>query len=113
MSPFKSSTGLDDNIAGLLCYLFTFIGGILFLAVEKRSRFVLFHALQSIFVFGSIAIAQILCGFVPLFGAMLSTLLSLLSIVLWALLMIQAVQGKWFKLPIIGDFAEHQMRSMK
>ena len=50
MSPMKSSSGLDENIAGMLCYLFTFIGGIIFLAVEKRSRFVLFHALQSVMV---------------------------------------------------------------
>lgn len=42
MSPFKSSTGLYENVAAFFCYLFAFVGGVVFLAVEKRSRFVLF-----------------------------------------------------------------------
>lgn len=68
MSPMKSSSGLDENIAGMLCYLFTFVGGIVFLAVEKRSRFVLFHALQSVTVFGIIMVGHVLSAFLPLFG---------------------------------------------
>lgn len=30
MSPMKSSSGLDENIAGMLCYLFTFVGELSF-----------------------------------------------------------------------------------
>ncbi|GAB6992112.1 DUF4870 domain-containing protein [Paenibacillus pini] len=83
MSPFKSSTGLPENIAATLCYLFAFIGGIVFLAVEKHSRYVLFHALQSILVFGFIMIAHVLCGYIPLIGSFIASLLSLISFVLW------------------------------
>ena len=52
-----ASTGMTSNIAGALCYLLTFITGILFLVLEpyKRDRFVRFHAFQSIF-FGVILV---------------------------------------------------------
>lgn len=48
----KSSTGLDENIAGALAYVLGFVTGIFFLVVEKNSKFVKFHALQSTIVFG-------------------------------------------------------------
>jgi len=47
----KSSTGLDENVAGFLCYLFGFITGIVLLVVEKESRFVKFRAKQSTITF--------------------------------------------------------------
>lgn len=112
MSPIKSSSGLDENIAGMLCYLFTIVGGIVFLAVEKRSRFVMFHALQSVTVFGLIMVGHVLCTFLPLFGPLVSSLLSLLGVVLWLLMVVTSLQGKWLKLPWIGDFAEKQMRHL-
>lgn len=106
----KSSSGLDENIAAMLCYLFTFVGGIIFLAVEKRSRFVLFHALQSVTVFGIIMVGHVLSAFLPLFGALLAALLSMLGLVVWLIMVITSLQGKWLKLPWVGDFAEKQMR---
>lgn len=112
MSPIKSSSGLDENIAGMLCYLFTIVGGIVFLAVEKRSRFVMFHAVQSVTVFGLIMVGHVLCTFLPLFGPLVSSLLSLLGVVVWILMVVTSLQGKWLKLPWIGDFAEKQMRHL-
>ena len=112
MSPIKSSSGLDENIAGMLCYLFTIVGGIVFLAVEKRSRFVIFHAVQSVTVFGLIMVGHVLCTFLPLFGPLVASLLSLLGVVVWLLMVVSSLQGKWLKLPWIGDFAEKQMRHL-
>ena len=34
----RSSTGLEENVAGFFCYLLGFVTGIVFLVVEKRSR---------------------------------------------------------------------------
>ena len=48
MSIGGSTTGLEPNVAGLLCYLGGWITGIIFLVIEQKSRFVRFHALQSI-----------------------------------------------------------------
>ncbi|AJS61065.1 DUF4870 domain-containing protein [Paenibacillus sp. IHBB 10380] len=112
MSPFKSSTGIPENMAAMLCYLFTFIGGIIFLAVEKRSRLVLFHSLQSVMAFGGLMVAHVLTGFVPLIGPLVASLLSILTLVLWVVLIMQAAQGKWFKLPWIGEIAERQLRHL-
>ena len=36
-APDKSSTGLQPNVAGLLCYLFGWITGLIFLLIEKES----------------------------------------------------------------------------
>lgn len=110
-SPFRSSTGLPENLAAFLCHLFPFVGGIVFLAIEKRSRFVLFHALQSILLFGGLMVFHALSGFIPLLGFLLAGLLSVLGVVLWAMLLITSLQHKWMKIPWIGDFAEQQVRN--
>ncbi|GIO87579.1 membrane protein [Paenibacillus faecis] len=112
MSPFKSSTGLYENVAGFLCYLFAFVGGIVFLAVERRSRFVLFHALQSVILFGGLMVFHALAGFLPIIGAVVGLLLSIVGLVLWLVLMLATLQGKWLKLPWIGEIAEKQLNRM-
>ncbi|KKO54552.1 DUF4870 domain-containing protein [Paenibacillus sp. DMB20] len=112
MSPFKSSTGIPENLAATLCYLFPMVGGILFLALEKRSRYVMFHALQSLLAFGSLALAHMLSGAVPIVGLLASGLLALIGVLMWLVLMFHAVQGRWFKLPWIGRFAEKQIARM-
>src|SRR4026207_107739 len=47
-APAKSSTGLDENLAALLSYVFGWISGLIFFLIEKDSRLVRFHAMQSI-----------------------------------------------------------------
>ncbi|MCK8490039.1 hypothetical protein M0651_23020 [Paenibacillus sp. MBLB2552] len=112
MSPFKSSTGLYENVAGFLCYLFAFVGGVVFLALERRSRFVLFHALQSVMLFGGLMLAHALSGFLPVIGIVVNLLLTLLGVTLWVVLMLATLQGKWLKLPWIGELAEKQLQRM-
>ena len=51
-----STTGLEPNVAGLLCYLGGWITGIVFLVIEQKNKFVRFHALQSIVTFGALTI---------------------------------------------------------
>lgn len=47
----QSSTGLDENVAGLLCYVLGWVTGLIFFLIDKRP-YVRFHAAQSIVVFG-------------------------------------------------------------
>jgi len=108
LAPDKSSTGLDSKVVGLLCYLAGFITGIIFLIVEKESRFVKFHAMQSIIVFASVVVLSIVFSFIPVIGWFLGLLLTPLSFILWIALMLLALQGKAFKVPYIGDIAEQQ-----
>jgi uncharacterized membrane protein len=100
----QSSTGLDENVAGFLCYLLGFITGIVFLVVEKKSRFVKFHAMQSTITFLSLFVISLILGFIPII-ALLVFPIWILSLVLWLLLMIKALQGKRYSLPIVGKMA--------
>ena len=110
----KTSTGLEENIAGLLCYLLGIITGIVFYVIEKDSKFVRFHAVQSIVVFGTILVIQWvlipIVMMVPIVGWVVGGLLGLVvfivSIVLWILLMYKAYRGERYRLPIAGNLAE-------
>jgi len=105
----KTASGLDENLAGLLCYVFGFITGVIFLLIEKDNRFVRFHALQSIFVSVAIFVLNIALNLIPFLGFLLSSLLMIAALVVWIVLMVKAYQGQRFKLPIIGDMVEKQM----
>lgn len=104
----RSSLGMDENVAGLLCYVLTFITGIIFFFTEKQSRFVKFHAMQSILVFLPLTIIARIIGYIPFIGVIFGSLLGLLELVLWILLMVKAYNREWFKLPVVGDIAEKQ-----
>ncbi|HEU5460119.1 MAG TPA: DUF4870 domain-containing protein [Pyrinomonadaceae bacterium] len=121
----KSSTGLDENVAALLSYIAGWVSGLVFFLIEKDSRLVRFHAMQSILLnavalvvgvvlwivwaFGTIIFASIS----DVLGSLVGLVLGLLIFVFWigmliALVMclIKAFQKQYFKLPVIGNFAE-------
>ncbi len=106
----KSSIGLSENIAGMLCYILGWVSGLVLYLIEKDSDFVRFHATQSIIVFGTLTLASIALGVVPFIGGLLAPLLSLLAFVLWIILMIKAFQHTRYKLPWAGDLAEKYAR---
>ena len=65
----KTSTGMNQNVAGLLCYLAGWITGLIFFLIEKENRFVRFHAMQSIITFGSLTVLFMVLGFIPIHSA--------------------------------------------
>ena len=105
--------GLTDNMAGAIAYL-TFIPAIIFLVLEPYSRrpFVRFHAMQCLgLTVASIALhfaVGMLSFILHVLTIPLSMLISLLFFVLWLFCIINAAQGKMFKVPLIGDFAQQQ-----
>jgi uncharacterized membrane protein len=103
----KSSTGLEGNVAGALTYALGWVTGVIFLLIEKDSKFVRFHAMQSILTFVAITVIQWILAFAHL--GILTLIVWLLSVGLWIFLIIQAYQGKLFKLPVVGDIAAKQM----
>ncbi|SIS86091.1 DUF4870 domain-containing protein [Salimicrobium salexigens] len=111
--PASSSTGLEENIGGLLTYLLGFITGIIFLLIEKESSFIRFHAMQSTIVFGGIFILGLVVGMIPLIGWLISLLISPVSLVLWVFLMYKAYNKERYHLPVIGDMAEGQVKKIK
>jgi len=102
----KTSTGLEANVAGLLCYVLGWISGLVFFLIEKENKFVRFHAMQSIIVFGILHAAMYVLSWIPIIGGALLGLIGLLSFILWIVLMIKAYQGTKYKLPWAGNLAE-------
>ena len=113
--PAASGSGLADNVAGLLVYLF-FIPAIIFLVVEpySKNKFVRFHCFQELFLAGAwigVSIVLSVLAFIPGIGLvtlLLWPLLGLAGLALWIILMVKAYQGQMWKLPFIGDLAEKQ-----
>ncbi|MBE0431733.1 MAG: DUF4870 domain-containing protein [Dehalococcoidia bacterium] len=100
-----STTGLEPNIAGLLCYLGFWVTGIIFLVIEQKNKFVRFHALQSIITFGALAVIGLVLGLIPYAGSFFGAVIGIISIVLWIILMVKAHQGELYKVPLAGQVA--------
>jgi uncharacterized membrane protein len=113
---------LSDNAAAAIAYL-TIIPAIIFLVIEPYNRIPLvkFHSWQSIALGVAafllqviISIGQIALHFIPgifiLFG-LVHLVVAVCLFLLWLFVILKASKGEWFKLPIIGDFAEKQARS--
>ena len=110
--------GMADNVAGALCYLFGLITGVLFLALApyNQSKFVRFHAFQSIFfnvAWIALWIVSAIFHLMLPFGlgvilALFGLLIWLGGLLLWLFLMYKAYTNEKFKLPVIGDLAEKQ-----
>ena len=108
----KGEIGIEENVAGLLCYVGLWVTGLIFFLIDKR-RSVRFHAAQSMVVFGGLHIVYIVLSevFFRIFGlyslgAFLFRALQLLGLVLWILLMVKAYQGEKFRVPIAADIAD-------
>jgi len=120
----ESSTGMSTNTAGLLCYVALWVTGIVFVVWEKKSTFVKFHAWQSIMTFGVLTLAHLILSrmlidiglgnlFYPNWGLIragtaFGWIIGLVMLALAIILIIQAYQGKMWKVPGAGDWAEKQ-----
>jgi uncharacterized membrane protein len=111
------ASGLSDNAAGAIAYL-TIIPAVLFLVIEpyNRNPFVRFHAWQSILLCVAAVVVDLLLGFVLMFALIFSPILHMMAwrlielfwLLVWLVCVVNAAQGKRFKLPFIGGFAEQQ-----
>ena len=102
----KTSTGLDENIAGLLCYVLGWVSGVIFLLLEENNKYVRFHSMQSIIVFGIYTVVTGVLGWLPVVGTVFIGILSAIAFILWVVLMVKAYRGVRYKLPRAGDIAE-------
>ncbi|KKQ72788.1 MAG: hypothetical protein US94_C0040G0007 [Berkelbacteria bacterium GW2011_GWB1_38_5] len=100
----SGSEGIDPKLAGLLCYLLSLVGGIVFLAISK-DKFVRFHAFQSIFLWVAFIILVVVVMFIP-FVRWFSWVIYPAWLVISILMMLKAYAGEKYKLPVIGDLAE-------
>jgi uncharacterized membrane protein len=112
-----ASSGISENVAGLLCYVLGWITGLIFFFIDKRP-FVRFHAAQSIVVFGGLQIiytilvrvfiANLWVGGVGALsiGGLLISLVDLLALVLWVLLMVKAYQHEKYRVPGVAGIVD-------
>ncbi len=102
----KTSTGLQENVAALLCYLALWASGLIFILLETENKFVRFHAMQSIIVFGSLSVISIILTPLGAIGLGIAGVAGLLAIVLWIVLMVKAYKGEKYMLPVVGELAD-------
>jgi uncharacterized membrane protein len=111
-------TGLTDEVAGGLAY-FTFIPAIIFLVVApyNQKASIRFHCWQSILLTAAAIVIDIALAIILGIVAFIIPwyligpvwwLIRLAWLIIWLLPVVNAFQGKRFKLPIIGNFAEKQ-----
>lgn len=103
----------NENMMGAAAYLLGCITGIIFLLMEKQSKFVRFHAMQSTILFGGYFVVNIALQFIPILGLLVGFLLSIVALILWVMCMWKAFQGEMYKVPFVGDLAEQQLAKMK
>lgn len=121
-APNRSTSGLEPNIAAVLCYLIMIppITPVIMLLVEKEDRFVRYHAIQSLIfglasligIFGLEMIAQGLGQIARPLELMLNAVILLAGggvFCLWLLLLVRAYQGQSVKIPVIGDEAARRV----
>lgn len=111
-----AQSGLSDNAAGGLAYI-TIIPAIIFLIAEpyNRNSYIRFHSWQCIFMAIAWIVLDIVIAIVghvmPFMGLLafgLYPLVALAMLILWIMVLIKALNGERFKLPIIGDLAAKQ-----
>ena len=114
----RSSTGMDPNVAGLLCYLFSLISASSFCASRSRAMRSNKTRCRPSPCLGSSPLAQLaiailggILGWIPVMGWVLGLLFSFISwalgilyLVVSILCMVRAYQGQSVQLPFITNF---------
>jgi uncharacterized membrane protein len=112
------TAGLEENVAGLLCYILGWVTGLIFLLIDKRP-FVKFHAAQSIAMSIAVFVLYFVLGVfigvlhvmhLGLLALLLYPLLGLALFALWVFVMYKAYLHEKFKLPIIGNLVEGMVK---
>jgi uncharacterized membrane protein len=120
-TPGQTNLGVAPNVGGLLCYVPCCIGlifSIVAAIVEKQSRFVRFHAFQSLLFHAvlivlaiavqvlQIALSIVHLGIVGLLLSLVHILIAIGFLGVAILLMIKANGGEEYELPVIGEMAK-------
>jgi uncharacterized membrane protein len=120
-APVAGSGGLSESTAAAISYI-TIIPAIIFLVMDPYNKMPLvrFHSFQSIglavawfAVWIAITILHVILHFIPLIGflfVLIDLAVAVVFVIAWLIAIIKASKGEWFKLPVIGPFAEKMAR---
>ena len=108
-APAPAQSGLSDNAAGALAYV-TVIPAIIFLIVEpyNKNSFIRFHSWQSIFFCIAAFAIHLVLTVIPVIGWMIVPFVSLGLLIVWIIVLLKALKGERFMLPLIGKYAAQQ-----
>ena len=97
----------DPRRWAALSYAVGLISGAIVLWAEKSDSYVRFHAWQSVLAFAAAAAISMLLPTVPVVGdwGVIRAAFRVSVIVLYVFLIVKALQGERYKLPLIGDLA--------
>jgi uncharacterized membrane protein len=98
----------DPKRWAALSYAVGLISGVIVLSVEKTDSYVRFHAWQSVLAFAAAAAISMLLPTVPVVGdwALTRVAFRLSVVALYVLLIVKALQGERYRLPLLGDLAD-------
>ena len=107
----KKTNGLTENVAGLLCYVLGWISGLVFILAERENKFIRFHAMQSLIVFGALNIVHLVLVLIAVLQRMPDLWLVILLIFVFGMmlglvLIGKTLEGAKLKLPWVGNIAE-------
>ena len=120
-TPPASNLGMAPNVGGLLCYVPCCIGLVFSIVVavaEKQSRFMRFHAFQSLLLNGAlillsiaiqvlnVVLALLHLGIVSLLISLLMMLVGLAALAVTVMMLIKAYGNEEYQLPVIGEMAK-------
>ncbi|HWA94714.1 MAG TPA: DUF4870 domain-containing protein [Terracidiphilus sp.] len=107
-----AQSGLSDTAAGALAYV-TIIPSIIFLVIEpyNKNSFVRFHCWQNIFFTIAWFIVDVVLSVIPVVGWIILPIAMIGFIVIWIIMLLKALKGERYQLPIIGKYAAQQAGS--
>ena len=112
-----SSTGLPSHLAAALAYAGWWLTGAIFWFVERRDRFVRFHAAQATVTFGAVALFIMLCAmlavaslsFLPWAFPVFVTAAAVtwvVGVIVWVIALWKVSNGDEWRIPVAADVAD-------
>lgn len=109
---------LPENVIAALAYC-TFLPAGIFLVIEpyKSRRFVRYHSIQCLLFWiamvaagAAIKIVAFVVIPIPIVGPLMAFLIGVIvaiaAFLIWVVLLVKALRGEMFRLPVLGDLAE-------
>lgn len=97
---------MTDKVKGILAYVFSLVGGLIFLFSKDSSKNVKIHSAQSIVIFLGYIVLTIAYGIIPFNIPFMSSIIYIVYIASIVFGIVKVCKEEEPELPIIGDLAK-------
>jgi uncharacterized membrane protein len=101
MGGAPSAVGSNKKTYTILAYVFTWIGGLIFLFVGKDDADVRWNSANSLIVFGGLTILDIILAFIPFLNLITIWLIPLIGLGYWIYFLVKSIQGNGERIPAV------------